>query len=267
MVLLYRKERTIDAINKLSVVQEHRPYLGMSQLGHSCERYLWYSFRWCYTETIPARVVRLFARGHREEEVIFDSLKEVGIKVYNKQKEIIAVHGHVRGHIDGECTGVIEAPKTPHLAECKTMHDKNFKKALKEGITGFPTYWAQAQLYMRSLKLTRCLFVCVNKNDDDMYIERINADDYTYEVMIDKAERVILSEQPPEKKFAPTWYECKWCSANKVCHGGEPVDKNCRTCKNCDLAPAGKWLCNADNDRLLSVKEQRKGCDKWQSLL
>ena len=58
---------TLDKINSGLIKQELRPYLGMSQIGHHCERYLWLSFRWCFDSYFEPRMLRLFARGHREE--------------------------------------------------------------------------------------------------------------------------------------------------------------------------------------------------------
>ena len=114
--IINKKKTTLAAINAIEYPQKHRPYLGMSIMGHDCERYLWYTFRWCYTEILPYRKIRLFGIGHREESSIIDTLDTVGIAVYNQQEGMEAVHGHVKGHIDGKCIGVIEAPKTEHLA-------------------------------------------------------------------------------------------------------------------------------------------------------
>ena len=41
--------------------------VGASSIGHKCERYLWYQFRWFFREKFNGRMLRLFDRGHREE--------------------------------------------------------------------------------------------------------------------------------------------------------------------------------------------------------
>ncbi len=257
------QKTTLNEISKLTEAQQHRPYLGMSQLGHSCSRYLWYSFRWCYSDELSARLLRLFDRGHREEPAIVKTLERVGIRCYGDQEEMVMAHGHSKGHNDGRSIGVIEAPKTEHLNEYKTMSDKYFKEICKIGLKASkPIYYGQMQLYMKHLNLTRGLFVAVNKNDDSLYIERVKLDKEVGEQLERRAEEIILSEAPPKKQFKSTWYECKWCSARDICHGGKTPEVNCRTCAACDLLPEGKWECNR-YEIPLATEQQRLGCKKY----
>lgn len=258
------RRTTIQKINALDELAVHRPYLGMSEIGHSCERFLWYKFHWCYQEILTARMQRLFARGHREEPVIIAELNKVGIRVYDEQLEVEGVHGHVKGHIDGKAIGVIEAPKTEHLAEFKTMNAKAFKEVNDKGVRASkPVYFSQAQSYMGKLKLTRTLFVADNKNDDSMYIERLYFDKDIYDNLMVRTERIILSEVPPERKFKRTWYECKYCSAFTICHGTFPVEQTCRTCKNVDILMKGEWACNKYG-MVLATDQQRLGCTNYE---
>jgi len=264
MVQLPKRENTTNAaVNSPMYPQQLRPYLGMSELGHSCTRYLWYSFRWCFAEEISSRINRLFKRGDREEPAIIAELVKVGVKCYDFQEEVIAVHGHVRGHNDGKALGIIEAPKTEHLLEFKTMADKYFKQLKKEGVkAGFPKYFAQMQMYMKHLELTRAYFVSINKNNDDWYDERIYFDQGIADTLENRAEGIVLSEVPPKKEFKPTWFECKWCNAKDICHGGEKVEVNCRTCQGCDLLPDGKWECSS-HEIELTTSQQRIACERY----
>lgn len=146
------------------------------------------------------------------------------------------------------------------------MAEKYFKEVCKEGVkVSKPVYYVQMQLYMKFLKLTRGLFVAVNKNNDSFYIERVNFDKDFTEKMVKKGENIILSEEPPNKKFKPTWYACKWCSAKEICHGDREVEVNCRTCKSCDILPQGKWECNR-YDIPLATGQQRLACKKYTKL-
>ena len=43
-----------------------RPHLGASQIGKSCERALWYDFRWATSARFPGRILRLFETGQLE---------------------------------------------------------------------------------------------------------------------------------------------------------------------------------------------------------
>ena len=126
------RKTTLSLLEEAEYQEEHRPYLGMSELGHPCNTYLWLRFRWAFTEKIPARMHRLFNRGHREEIEIIHDLERIGYTIISTQKEFVAGFGHIKGHCDGEVLGVIEAPKTVHILELKTMNDKYFKEILKK---------------------------------------------------------------------------------------------------------------------------------------
>jgi hypothetical protein len=264
------RNKTLDAINSPTVEKGLRPYLGMSKIAHSCDRFLWYGFRWCFTEEIGRRNQRLFDRGHREEPEVYKELNRIGIRCWGDQDGITLAHGHGKGHRDGVCIGVLEAPKTEHLLEIKTMNKKNFTKLKKDGSVKVskPVYYGQAQIYMRKFKLTRALFIAVCKDNDEWYIERIKLDKGYADDLERRAEMIVLSEAPPSKQFKPTWWECKFCSAKMICHYDREPETNCRTCQSCDLLPDGKWGCSRIGIEL-STDQQRLGCkgyDKLESL-
>jgi len=56
-----------------------RNHLGASLLGHTCDRYLWYSFRWFKLPSHSARIQRIFNRGRSEEVKIINALRSVGL--------------------------------------------------------------------------------------------------------------------------------------------------------------------------------------------
>lgn len=262
----FTKAGTLSQIEDQEFTSYPRPYLGVSQIGHSCLRYLWYSFRWAFTETHSYRQIRLFGRGHREEPVLIKALESVGIECYGDQTECVAVFGFVKGHCDGMAINVPEAPKTPHLLEFKTMNDKNFKEMKKSGCKhSKPVYWAQMQLYMYYLKLKRALFVAVNKNDDSLYIERVYYNPADAEMYEKRATEVVLAQSPPERQFKKSWYACKWCPAFGICHENELPKYNCRTCQHVLMQPEGKWFCNKGKDHhppvILPVRYQELGCE------
>ena len=241
--------------------QSKRDYLGMSVLGHECTRYLWFHFRWAFTEEFTDRQRRLFNRGHREEPAIIESLERIGIKVHSEQKEFIAGFGHIRGHCDGICENVPEAPKTPHLLEMKTMNDRNFKEMCKKGVKASkPVYFGQCQVGMRGYKLSRTLFVAVNKNDDAYYVERLREDKEIGDMLISRGTGVILSEVPAPKLYKPTWILSKWCGARDICHYDKPMDVNCRTCQYAEPAQEAKWNCTKHGIEL-GHEDQELGCE------
>lgn len=58
-----------------------RGHLGASQIGTACIRASWYAFRWAYREKHTGRILRLFNRGHEEEDRIYRWLRATGLEV------------------------------------------------------------------------------------------------------------------------------------------------------------------------------------------
>lgn len=256
-----------------------RQHLGASLIGSECHRYLWYTFRWANKPGFDGRMLRLFERGHREEEWIIEELRAIGMRVetVDKTKPIDSqtgkhpqfrfkrIGGHFAGSIDGGVLGVLEALKTWHLLEVKTSNDKRFIVLQKEGVKkSNPRHYDQMQVYMHELKLKRALYICVNKNDDHIYTERIHYDKDTALAILAKAE-VIISAPEPLTKISedPTWWGCKFCDSRPHCHLGEveQLQRNCRTCLSSTPLENGTWVCEYFS-KTLSLEEQRKGCDQ-----
>ena len=263
----------IDTRLKVEVAMEDgmissrpRPYLGMSSIGAKCPRDLWYSFRFCSNEPISKRLNRLFSRGHNEEPIIVADLAKIGVEHHSDQKEMIDGHGHVKGHCDGILENVPDAPKTPHLAEFKTVNDKGFKAMVKNGLKkSKPVYYAQMITYMDQLGLSRGLFIMVNKNDDSRYYERVYADKAKAKELMGRAIDIISTETPPQKCGDKTWYECKWCNHYQVCQMGETPIKTCRSCDSCDILPEGEWSCSKTGWKL-TLDNQLSACEMHKML-
>lgn len=256
-------ERAVESNSHYSLPRE---YLGMSEIGHSCPRYLWYTFRWCYNMLISARQQRIFDRGDLEEERILKDLRHCNIRIGDTQREMVGAFGHLRGHCDGVAIGIMDAPKTPHLLELKSMASKYFTILQKDGIKkAQPVYWAQAQMYMGYLGLTRALFIVTNKDNEERYYERIRFDQSAFNDLNDKALDIIATDVPPPKIGGPDWYECKWCDARGVCHGGEEPFRTCRTCSKVAMKGEGKWECTKDQ-KVLGPYAIIVGCQDRQLL-
>jgi hypothetical protein len=250
-------------IEGCSYPNEQRPYLGMSQLGHSCARYLWYSFRWAYIEMLTAKQKRIFARGHLEEAQVVEDLVRAGCSVTGQQTSFVGFAGHIKGHCDGIVHDLPDAPVTPHLLEIKTMNDASFKKCRKDGVKkSYPVYYGQLQLYMHYLELTRALFVATNKNSQERYYERVHLVQEDADLLLSKGEDIICNEVPPRKIGDVTWFECKYCAAASVCHRGEAPHKSCRTCRNVNILDGGRWHCSLHDEELTNAK-QSDGCEDY----
>src|SRR5574337_818227 len=68
---------------KREAAEPRRGHLGASVIGRPCERQLWYAFRWAYQEQFKGRMLRLFQRGHREEDWFAADLRSTGAQVHS----------------------------------------------------------------------------------------------------------------------------------------------------------------------------------------
>ena len=235
----------------------HRPHLGGSQIGVKCKRALWYQFRHMARPELDGRMLRLFETGDREEDRIVSNLRAVGVTVWDRDPEtgrqirFTAHDGHFALSLDGVGEGFKES-SAPHTLEFKTMSDKNFRATQSKGVQEVkPVYWAQCQVGMHLSGLERCAFIAVNKNTDDIYLERIKYDPAEAMHLIAKAGEIIFSDKPPEKiSNDPAWYECKFCDYHAICHRGQPPEVNCRTCAHAtpELGGDGAWTCGKGKD-------------------
>lgn len=269
------KTRIVDMIDKAGETTGlPRGYLGMSQIGGECMRSLWYYFRWASEGTIDGRLNRLFQVGHKAEENMVKDLESIGIKTWDtldSQAAFVDIGGYFSGHSDGMALGIPGAEKTVHLLEFKTSSDKYFKSMIKNGVKKDKwQHYCQMQLYMHYSKTTRALYMMYNKNDSAYYTERVQYDAAIAKELISKAYDIIFSENPTDfpriGNNSPSWYMCKWCNYNDVCFNKIKPHKNCRTCNKCDLIGDGNFTCSIDNDKVLSLEEQAKGCENHQYL-
>lgn len=252
------------------IIQKPRPYLGMSTLAEPCSRKLWYGFRMCEEIKIKPRINRLFGRGHKEEPIIQNDLRKIGIVCLvdpNNQPKFVDGNGHIEGHPDDRLQNVPDAPKTDHLGEYKTHNDKSFKSLKNKGLKkSKPVHYGQMIVYMYKWKLTRGLYVAVNKNDDERYYERISCDNDYAKELLQKGLDIISSEIPFPKIGNPTYYECKFCDYYELCHYGKKPLKNCRTCKFADILDEGKWACSGHKMEL-SFQQQQIGCGRHKYMI
>lgn len=238
--------------------------LPMSIIGDNCARKLWFTLHWAIKpQPLTSRIKNLFDTGTRAEDFIIADLERIGIKVTHRQQEMWGFMRHARGFHDGRCTNVPEAPKTEHLLEIKTHNDKNFKLLMKQKVrSGFPKHYAQCHRYMKAEKLTRTLYIGYNKNTSEYYAERLRYDASFANDLIRKEQEIIAAPEIPTKQFDASWYECKFCEFSNICHAGELLDVNCRTCEHSDMADGGIWVCGVvEGEQHAIPKElQETGC-------
>ena len=232
--------------------EKPRTYLGISELGHECERYLWLKFRGAEGKQFDGRVLRLFNRGHREEPQFWTELRGIGATVHEtdadgNQWSVSAIGGHCKGHMDAAATGLPEAPKTWCVVECKTHSAKSFKDLQDKGCEkSQPKHWAQMHGYMGLSGMDRALYLAANKDTDDLYCEWVHFDKVAFDKLMERAHRIVTANEPPMKiSNDPAWFQCKWCEMHGQCHGTEAPLVNCRTCAHStpELDGDGRWSC------------------------
>lgn len=263
------------ALQAREALNKPREYLGMSQIGESCGRKLWYSFRWAGRETFDALTLKRFADGHRTEDLVIDRLRLVeGLDIVSLtntggQIRVTDHQGHFSGHLDGEITGLLQAPKTTHVLEVKCVGEKKMtelKKAIqdlgeKNALKKWnEIYYAQGQAYMRYMGLDRHYTVVATPGGRDWISVRTGYDAaYALQLTV-KAKRIIDANEPPDRiSESPTWYQCKFCNFSPICHNGEMPARTCRTCVHSTPVENGAWHC-ARFGELLSAEAQAEAC-------
>lgn len=240
-----------------------RPHMGVSLLGHHCERWLWINFRWAVVEDFDGRILRLFRRGHSEEDTIIKDLRNIGIDIRSSQRRV-DFGNHVSGSLDGVIeSGVPEAPKSRHVAEFKTHSKKSFDDMVKNGVEkSKPMHFIQMQVYMHGTSINRALYLAVCKDDDRIYTERVKYDKKVAEDAIIRGKRIAMSDRMPEPCSAdPSWYQCKFCPAHSFCHKAEPTKRvNCRTCAHSTAMPDSTFRCERHDADAIPEDFQHEGC-------
>lgn len=244
-----------------------RPHMGISLIGHKCDRFLWLNFRWAVVEKHEGRILRLFRRGQLEESTVVSDLRAIGMDVRDTgaSQSRVDFGCHVSGSKDGLIKyGVPDAPKTPHLLEIKTHGAKSFAELLKDGVEkAKPMHYIQMQVYMLGSDLDRALYFAVNKDTDEIYTERVELKKEVAQKAVERAKRIVTSDRMPEPMIgaSASWYECKFCPAYSFCHQENfSKEVNCRTCSHATAHEDSTWHC-ARHDGEVPVDFQRTGCD------
>lgn len=265
-------QATIAAIEAAVEAGEQREFdlvVRGHAIGRPCERQLWYRFRWAHApEQFDGRMLRLFDTGHVEEARLVAWLQAAGVEVAavdpetGEQWEVVSLDGHFKGHLDGIITaGLKEAPKTPHLLECKTHNAKSFEQLRKHGVAvAKPEHIAQMQVYMHLRGLTRAFYLAKNKDTDELWSERIEYDAVHAMTLLAKAGRIRDAHEPPARiSDDPQNWLCRNCAAVDLCHFGEFALRNCRTCIYATPVAGGTWRCER-HERELTIADQKTGC-------
>lgn len=252
---------------------EHRSHLGASSIGEPCHRKLWYQFRWVKLGHAEGRMRRLWNRGHREEEIFEGFLLWAGFNIRSvdeatgKQFKFSKVNGHYGGSTDGTMQ-IRWAQNFPIIADYKTFASKYFEKLKKEKLrVSNPKYFAQLCAYGAEFKVTHGLLFGVNKDNDEWYFELVKLDQQYAMELEKKARDIITATIPPTKiNENPAYYQCKWCTFQGICHYGEAIEKNCRSCSNAVPSDNATWTCNKWK-AIIPKDAIAAGCGEWKGIV
>lgn len=197
--------------------EKPRQYCGMSELGHPCDRHLWYVTHGMGKKgkELPAKVCMIFEVGNRIEQMVLDMLETAGLEVTGKQSSFSDYDGRIRGHCDGvlDCIDAVIEIKSASASQWKQMQKKGIQKT-------HPKYYAQAQQYMHHANRSICVFVVVNKNNSELFVEVIpyNEDDYLSQR--NRAIDIMNTDEEPDRnqewnKWSP---ECMFCRFIDYCY-------------------------------------------------
>lgn len=253
--------------NLIDVAHEERKskprhHMGASLLGHHCDRWLWLNFRWAIQEAFPGRILRLFRRGHKEEDWVISDLRAIGVHVYDTQRTVV-FGCHVSGSLDGVVKHLPNAPKKNAILEVKTHSKKSFDELVKLGVEKSKfQHFVQMHTYMHGTNIHRALYYAVCKDDDRIYTEWLHYDKDVAEKYIARGKMLALEERlPPPISTDPTWYKCKFCAAHSFCHEKAPIKHaNCRTCSHVTPMADSTWHCGIW-DSAIPEEHQHTGCD------
>ena len=275
--LARRIKGDIDAWCVNEYTDEHRTHLGASVIGEDCARRIWMTFRWIRTEIFDGRMLRLFQRGHLEEQRIISYLRGAGWTVWDldpttgKQFRIWGAKGHYGGSSDA-------VGQTPYpeliglnlLLEFKTHNLHSFKMLVDKGmIISKPQHYAQMCSYGVAFGFQYGMYVGVGKNDDDIKIEIVKLDKQYADDLVKKAEDIIFAQRPEQTQkisLQPSYVACTYCPQRGPCHFNEPVAINCRSCRHAFPIENAQWGCEV-HKCILPPDFIPKGCAQHHSIL
>jgi hypothetical protein len=205
-----------------------RDYLGASIIGDECARAIQYSW-WCIPD-LPARVHRIFDRGHALEALARAELIRAGFLFAPLEALAFASpDGYLQGHADGIITSGPALPglslALPTIWECKCLNAKNWRAVNKDGLAKvFPKYATQISVYQHFLnKLNPALVTCINADSCEVLHFTLPFDAIRARAGIERAEAIVAATKvgellPRFTNNASDW-RCSICAHRQRCWG------------------------------------------------
>ena len=251
--------------------------MGASSITAACDRSTWLDFHWAINDYKEPKMVRLLHLGEVIEGEMAEVLLSLGmdLKYTGKDQIKVFIAPHFVCKPDGIIfSGVPTAEKTIHVWECKSSNRKHYEELQKKGLReAKPEHYVQMMCEMRAAsiflnkKVERGFYTAYCKDNSEIYAERIDFDEETLDVYLQKAERIRLAERLPEGlSDNPNFEGCRYCNKSHFCHFTHEAENiNCRTCIHSTPEEDGTWSCALDKKYgwgvgALTWEMQKEGC-------
>lgn len=254
-------DQIVSGIDAATALQgKHSWRVKPSSLGKECVAAGWYAFRWAKRVNKPGKVARIFAKGHDTEPRLIDYLRRSGWLIADRDPSKIgtnfeqwnfkALDGHLSAYLDGIGSHPVITAGAEILIEAKSYNKRRFNLLVSKGnvkLTDYE-YYVQVCLYMAGYNLPWTLLICECKDDGDIHVEVIMRDDETAQRALNVGHTIKSNRiRPARVAESAAYHVCKTCDFLGVCHLGEPVEKNCRSCLSCVAIDGGKFYCERWN--------------------
>jgi len=258
----------LDLYSIYSLKESPRSHLGASQIGDTCDRKLWLTFRWGTLKNFTGKELRIFKRGIDFEPEIIKYLTNIGFTLIDTQSKF----SKCDDHYGGSCDGRMIYEGIEYLMEFKTQKDgTSFINLKKNGIKSEKyIHYCQMCIYGKEFNLKKGIYIAKNKQNEEFYIEVVDLDFELAEKLEKRACEIIFSPNIPEIKnnLTKSSLECKWCDHNQICYYNNSLKVNCRTCKHSKPIENAKWFCKDPNILAIIPKEFAiSGCSEWISII
>jgi len=142
--------------------------------------------------------------GKWQEEQTVQRLASRGIKIENRQMEVVVGKAMIRGHIDG----LVTLNGTTRLFEHKAMGYDRFSLLKQRRLEAFPGYRTQVQVYMLGLEVGECDFFAKHKDSCEPW-DFIEPFDKVYaQQIVDWTDSIVLDKWEPQPELCPLCARC-----------------------------------------------------------
>jgi hypothetical protein len=241
--ILSLAERVKKRLEGIQRSEWARDYIGASVVAHVCGRALFYMREKAPASAHNAQTLRIFDFGNTIEDLVVCWLREAGFQVYDKnpvtgdQFRFYTPEGAVLGHADGVLSTRRLVPDLYDIAatslsllEIKSHNQRNFDQVVNLGVErGKFEHYAQMQCYLADDSTIRqafgtpllpkeCLYVAVNKNDCEVYVEQVAPNRTVFLQCLSRIRSKNSALAPPPRIASSAEKSpCKWCGYKIHC--------------------------------------------------